>query len=462
MHRTFRKRLFVGAVSGFTLFIASWSIFSSVPEPSEFPLLNLQAGKFYAVTISVDSLDRMTGDSEIETSISDARGVVATKTLNPGDLDFYVTLRPRATGSGAVRLTRRGAARDVPVSVDCRPMRMTKGDVVIAAQPNSTWQQAQELELGQTVFGTGDERAFIPAPSEDTYQALVKGFQWFRFTYKGTGSKLVYFTLDILDREVPVDIEIFQLGKKSHNRRGGCSRQPRWTIRLSSGGDSEFSGPLQIRNPGVVKPGETYFIRIAANHPVWQLRTTLYDPPPYKDPRLAVRTGMDFLINMGDNWHANTPRRGSTALRSAMAHSETQLCIACHPTQFTTRGYLTAVGNGYPVTQRSSLKFLMDRLYNNPRPLYGQDDVNWVRVIYSARTVASRLPLIFDMFEKYVSGEAPRRELARGYGNYLKIHYRGVSQLPGEEADGCAPKHQPLRDCDAELANIRPSVAPVG
>jgi hypothetical protein len=62
--------------------LTSWSIFSSVPEPSEFPLTNLQAGKSYAVTISVDSLDRMTGDSEIETSISDARGVVAAKTLN--------------------------------------------------------------------------------------------------------------------------------------------------------------------------------------------------------------------------------------------------------------------------------------------------------------------------------------------------------------------------------------------
>ena len=443
MHRTFRKRLFVGAVSGLTLFIASWSIFSSVPEPSEFPLLNLQAGKFYAVTISVDSLDRMTGDSEIETSISDARGVVATKTLNPGDLDFYVTLRPRGTGSGVVRLTRRGAARDVPVSVDCRPMRMTKGDVVIAAQPNSTWQQAQEFELGQTVFGTGDERAFIPAPSEDTYQALVKGFQWFRFTYKGTGSKLVYFTLDILDREVPVDIEIFQLGRNPTTGEEDVAASRDGQFVYLPEATQNFPGLYKFRTR-VVKPGETYFIRIAANHPVWQLRTTLYDPPPYKDPRLAVRTGMDFLINMGDNWHANTPRRGSTALRSAMAHSETQLCIACHPTQFTTRGYLTAVGNGYPVTQRSSLKFLMDRLYNNPRPLYGQDDVNWVRVIYSARTVASRLPLIFDMFEKYVSGEAPRRELARGYGNYLKIHYRGVSQLPGEEADGCAPSISPF------------------
>ena len=437
------KRLLAGLTlaAGLAGLMASRTIFSAVAN--EFPLTNLQAGEFYAVTISVDALDRMTGDCEIESSISDVRGVVATKILSPGDLDFYVTLRPRATGNGMVRLVRRAAAHNIPVSVDCRPMRMARSGAIVAALPNSTWQQAQEFELGQTIFGTSDDRAFIPAPSEDAYQALVKGFQWFKFTYKGTGAKLVYFTLDVLDREVPVDIEIFQPGKTAATGEPDIAPSRDGQFVYLPEATQNFPGLYKFRTR-LVKPGETYFIRVAANHPVWQLRTSLYDPPPYKDPRLAVRTGMDFLINMGDSWHANTPRRGSTALRSAMAHSETQLCIACHPTQFTTRGYLTAVRNGYPVTQRSSLKFLMDRLYNNPRPLYGQEDVNWVRVIYSARTVASRLPLIFDMFEKNVSGEAARPGLARGYGNYLKIHYRGVTELPREEPDGCSPSVSPF------------------
>ncbi len=51
---------------------------------------------------------------------------------------------------------------------------------------------------------------------------------------------------------------------------------------------------------------------------------------------------MDFLIDMDDTWLSNTPRRGAVALRTVMQHSETQLCIACHPSQFTTRGYLAA------------------------------------------------------------------------------------------------------------------------
>src|SRR5687768_11385299 len=76
-------------------------------EANDFPLKGLEAGKLYAVTVSVDSLYRMTGVIEIEASISDARGPVATKTLHAGDLDFYLTLRPRVSGTGSVKLTRR-------------------------------------------------------------------------------------------------------------------------------------------------------------------------------------------------------------------------------------------------------------------------------------------------------------------------------------------------------------------
>ena len=148
---------------------------------------------------------------------------------------------------------------------------------------------------------------------------------------------------------------------------------------------------------------------------------------------------MDFLVNMGDSWLSNTPRRGAVALRTTMQHSETQLCIACHPAQFTTRGYLTAVHNGYAPKQRAQLDFLMDRIYNNARPLYGEANTNWVRVIYTARTVSSRLPLITNQFEENVTHDPPRAKFNVPYAEYLKIHYKGVTVMPGDEADGCEP-----------------------
>ncbi len=153
---------------------------------------------------------------------------------------------------------------------------------------------------------------------------------------------------------------------------------------------------------------------------------------------------MDFLINMGDTWLSNTPRRGAIALRTTMQHSETQLCIACHPSQFTTRGYLKAVQNGYAPTQRASLEFLTDRIYNNARPLYGEPDTNWVRIIYTARTEASRLPLIAHAFEQNVTHDPPRKNFDLPYARFLKIHYKGLTTMPGDEADGCEPDVSPF------------------
>jgi HEAT repeat protein len=153
---------------------------------------------------------------------------------------------------------------------------------------------------------------------------------------------------------------------------------------------------------------------------------------------------MDFLINMGDTWLSNTPRRGSVALRTVMQHSETQLCIACHPSQFTMRGYLTGVHNGYAPTQRPALEFIADRLYNNARPLYGEANTNWVRVIYSARTVSSRIPLIMHSLEENVTHDAPRPHFDTPYAEFLKIHYNGVTTMPGDEADGCEPSVSPF------------------
>jgi HEAT repeat protein len=185
-------------------------------------------------------------------------------------------------------------------------------------------------------------------------------------------------------------------------------------------------------------------VRVAANHPAYQLHTYEYSVPPNRDPHEAVRAGMDFLVNMGDSWLSNTPRRGAIAMRNTMQHSETQLCIACHPTQFTTRGYLKAVQNGYAPTQRAGLEFLTDRIYNNARPLYGEPHTNWVRIIYTARTEASRLPLIAHAFEQNVTHDPPRKDFDLPYAEFLKIHYKGLTEMPGDEADGCEPDVSPF------------------
>ena len=313
---------------------------------------------------------------------------------------------------------------------------------MIAAAPNDSWQSAQSFELGQTIYGTDDERPYAPSKSEDAYAAMLKGFQWFKFTFHEEKPRLVYFILNVTDRDVPLDVDIFQLGK---NAAGEPDVVP------FSTGEFVYQIEATQNYPGLYKfrtrilqPGQEYYVRVAADHPAYQLSTSEFAVPPYSDPHQAVRAGMDFLVNMGDSWLSNTPRRGAVALRTSMQHSETQLCIACHPSQFTTRGYLTAVQKGYPPTQRAALEFLTDRIYNNARPLYGEANTNWVRVIYSARTVASRLPVITHQFEQNVTHDPPRPHFDLPYAEFLKIHYKGVTKMPGDEPDGCEPDVSPF------------------
>jgi len=406
----------------------------------------------YALTVWIKDPAQLQGNDAVLVTVSDASGKVETKWLHTGDLDFYLTLHPRAAGQVNVSLSAPATVHLPEVGATLRPVPhattpaaahvMGQEPGVIAAAPNSTWQTAQPFEFGQTIYGSDDERPYAPSPSEDAYQAMLKGFQWFKFTYQGTEPRLAYFVLNVTDRDVPLDVDIFQLSKDAGGQQD--------VVPYSDGefiyqieATQNYPGLYKFRTR-ILKPGQEYYLRIDANHPAYQLHTYDYAVPPYSDPHQAVRAGMDFLINMGDTWLSNTPRRGAVALRNVMQHSETQLCIACHPSQFTMRGYLTAVHNGYAPTQRPALEFIADRLYNNARPLYGESNTNWVRVIYTARTVSSRIPLIMHSMEQDVTHDAPRPNFDTPYAEFLKIHYKGVTTMPGDEADGCEPDVSPF------------------
>ncbi|MGA2534466.1 MAG: HEAT repeat domain-containing protein [Terracidiphilus sp.] len=411
------------------------------------------AGSLYALTVGVKDPAKLQGNDAVHVTVNDAKGEVESKWLHAADLDFYLTLRPRAAGPVTVSLARSNEGADTPeVSASMarilQPSAATAGKLpdtsrgVIAASPNGVWQDAQPFELGQTIFGSDDERPYAPSPSEDRYAAMLKGFQWFRFAFREKEPRLVYFVLNVTDRDIPLDVDIFQLGK---DEAGQPDVVPFTT------GEFVYQVEATQNYPGLYKfrtrilqPGQEYYVRVAANHPAYQLHTYQYSVPPNKDPHEAVRSGMDFLMNMGDSWLSNTPRRGAIALRTTMQHSETQLCIACHPSQFTTRGYLKAVQNGYAPTQRAGLEFITDRIYNNTRPLYGEPNTNWVRIIYTARTEASRLPLIMHSFEQNVTHDPPRKNFDLPYAEFLKIHYKGVTTMPGDEADGCEPDVSPF------------------
>lgn len=180
-----------------------------------------EAGALYAVTCSVKDPSQLGKETSIQVSVSDARGIVSGKYLHSQDLDFYLTLRARTAGlvSAALRAT---AGESLPeiTAVMRRIPEANSNSGIIAAMPNDTWQTAQPFEFGQTIYGSSDERPYAPAPNEERYAALIKGFQWFRFTFHGKQPKLAYFVLDITDREVPVDVDIFTPVQDAQGKKG--------------------------------------------------------------------------------------------------------------------------------------------------------------------------------------------------------------------------------------------------
>lgn len=394
----------------------AWVNFAAPEKPVE-----LREGRLYAVTVSAPDLAMFRGDERVRVAIGDAKGIVAEKSLHAFDPDFYFTLKARVAGPAQIV-----SRPDLRVSV------REIADGMQISEQRASWRDAQGIRLNELVYGAADERPYIPV---DGYADLTKGQHWYRFT--ATKDELAFFTVEATDRDVPADVDVFQLNGQ--------------TLEPYQGGTHNYTPEATQNFPGLtnyrarkISAGQTYYLRVSANHPAYRLRTATYPLPPYRDPRQAVRTGMDFAVSLGDSWLNNIPRRGSVATRDTLQHPETQNCIACHPTQFTTRAYLTAVRNGYEPVNRTAVDGLLRQLQNNPRPLAGHNDVNWSRVIFSARTVSSRLPVLMDSASILPGfGPAPF-DIIKGASGYLELHYKGLNQLADEEADGASPAVSPL------------------
>lgn len=198
-------------------------------------------------------------------------------------------------------------------------------------------------------------------------------------------------------------------------------------------------GVVSFRAGRVVK-GREYEVRVSEPGDLDLSLRPEGAPGGALDARRAVAAGMSWLVRAADAWLSNQPRLGAIAAEGQIQHAESRACIACHITQFSTRAYMTATSNGYAVAESHALERIMQRLRENPRPLPGHDGVNWSRVIYSARTVSSRLPVLYSMHRQLTrTAIAPDRELILGAARFLALADDcGAGRLHAE-ADGARP-----------------------
>jgi hypothetical protein len=405
----------------------------------EFPA---EAGKVYGLLVSSPRLSSFGLETRVSVTVTDPSGASVAKKLHAGDADLYLTIRALQSGRVKCELQSVAPISGVPLHLDM-DFRELPGPVSESAQLgsalNGTWETAEEIRLGRTVYAAADERPYIPAWSDrkrnptyarEVFEDLMAGVHWYKFQWEGPGDRLVHFHLDIQDRDVPADVAVFT------RKEGQPVEYTRGRERYETERSTIFHG-LQKFQARVISPG-IYYVRVMANHPAYQLHTDVYPVPPYTDPRQAVRTAMDYIVRKGDSWHANVPRRGAVVLRNSNPLQETRLCVACHPTHFSTRAELIAVDNGYPVRARSSLEFLVERLQNNPRPIYGKPEASWARMIHAPGNVLSRIAYITDKYNRNLAHER-REELFRGIAAYLEMYWPGMRE-PGHESNGNLPR----------------------
>ncbi|MFN9300566.1 MAG: hypothetical protein ACK6DZ_23035, partial [Acidobacteriota bacterium] len=137
---------------------------------------NLKAGRSYVV--------EMTGAVSRETALVFFCGVERLdKTLHEGDRDWAFAYRPKAD-------CRYGAKPAGAVKVRVSDYGRTRQ---LELEPNDEWGQGTEIDLGQVVFGSGDDSAYLPAPSVKRGKPMEefgkRDQDWYRFRFTGGAPK---------------------------------------------------------------------------------------------------------------------------------------------------------------------------------------------------------------------------------------------------------------------------------
>jgi hypothetical protein len=402
------------------------------PAKSEtIALPSLSPASQYSLLYSLSPLRDLGPNARVAVELRQGDAILATKTLHAGDPDYYVQFRVARTGSASLSVR----AVDAPARYTLQLNRWPLSSVV-ATKPNHRWQDAVSIPLGKTVFASGDDAEYVPLAGV-ARRAIIEdpaGVDWYKFEFASDTPKLVFFQIELMERDqIPSNVAIF--------RRAGDKLEEYYE------GEDPVTLPHEAQalpgnkfTPRILKEKGSYYVAVRANHPEYKLRTRVYDGPPYRDPRTAVRTALDYILAAGDSWHGNTPRKGGIIDRVSSVHQETSLCVGCHVTHFPLRAQLYATRNGYSVVQRQQLQFLTERFYNNPRPFYGfeSEGAVWARVISAPANVLGRMSHLLDIFEDQISGER-RGGYHQGITQYLNLYYAGRDKLPPDETNGNTP-----------------------
>ena len=294
------------------------------------------------------------------------------------------------------------------------------------AEPNDSWQEANPLVLGRAVYGGSDDLEYLN--NQEEYKS---GWDWFRLDYTLSEPKLVFFELDLPDRDIPLQTPVLPIqrcrpGNRTVYPRQGPDGGP---ARRTEGKVLEVHLPGPDARPLLCRRARKPSVLSASDHHL--------SGSALPGPGQAVETGMHYAAAIGDAWFAQVPRLGSRYRRSVMIHDEAARCTACHPTVFPLESNLTAFQQGYPIRAKSQFQYLIDRVYNAPTPLYGNPGVNWVRFVsIELQFFGKQGGLVID-YENSVTGRQTPH--LRRFTGFLQAAWDHRDTLPDDENNGVSP-----------------------
>ncbi len=394
-------------------------------ERSRRPLAATSAGETYRLQVAIEG---PVGERDrVRVTLEGPGGDRSGKTLHAGDADLSLAYRPRLDGPASLVVEADAASGPVRVSTAWDRREIAEGDrPAVEAEPNDSWDRANPMVLGRDVHGSADDVDYLDNPEEGK-----AGLDWFRLEVRDEAPVLVYFQLDLLDRDVSANLRVHRLDPASGQVRPYLAGKDPMEVVHDRERERYSTHLSRTLTRG------TYFVEVNANHPDYILRTRAHPVPPLADPTRAVEAGLDYLLGVGDAWFAQVPREGNAFVRSTNLHDTATRCTACHASSFPTEAALVGQANGYPIRAKSSMRYLMDRLANAPTPLYGPDGLNWQRFIaIPLQAQGKQGGIVLDFGRQVEGADAPEFER---FGPFLRAAWLGRRSLPADEVNGVVP-----------------------
>jgi hypothetical protein len=301
----------------------------------------------------------------------------------------------------------------LPTRIQLRRLDLSRPtpDLALEVEPNDTPALAQEID-----FGSGDEeRSIVIVGGQDEVDYFLntdfghgERADWIRIRHSAPRPKLLTLQLSLIDPIVAGSLRFFReavsvepaatAGDSGADANGDpSSTSIDLEIRPIDGGSRLASRApdgrrvivephLEGKDPNerphqqddlhrtfitrMLAPGRSYFVRVEANQPGYELELRLVDPAPYDDANRAIAHGMYYHLAEVGAWMIHKPRGNAFYER---ARTGTNLfgetCMSCHANSGVW-GVAEASGNGHPIPPGTAMAWrrLVREMYECARP----------------------------------------------------------------------------------------------